>query len=880
MTQTYQGAKTKEISFPLGGIGTGCIGLAGNGRLLDMEIFGKPNKGSHAGLSHFAVKVEDGDSLLDARVLNGDLPPPYTGGYNRPHFNSYGFGADRSSLAGLPHFTDCIFSGEYPVANLEFVEERFPGKVRMEAWNPFIPLNEDDSSIPGAFFAFDITNTQQKPLTYTIGLTANNLYTQKGGTHTAFSQEGFTGILLENRHLKPEDPGYGDLSIITDAADTSLQLYWYRGNWFDNLATYWKDFTASGGIKQRNYTHKMQVADENYAADDLATLCARISVLPGETKQLRFVLTWSTPNCHNYWNPEQGASCDCGPGGCCPPSDEPTSWKQYYATVFANSKASALYAMGEYDRLYAETMLFHDTLYGSTLPAEVLEAISGNIAIIKSPTCLRLEDGSLYGFEGCHCDSGCCEGSCTHVWNYTYAIPFLFPRLERSMRTLEYRHSMTPDGGMGFRLMLPVGRAPTDFRPCVDGQYGTVMRVLREYKISGDREWLAEIWPQVKHSIEFAWSDKNADQWDRDRDGIMEGRQHHTLDMELFGENAWLSGLYLGGLLAGAELAAVMGEADTEALYRGMYEQGRVYLNRELFNGEYFYQKIDLEDRTQLDRYAEGGRSLQNQDVYSAYWNGEQGEVMYQIGDGCGIDQVLAQWHANLIGMGEIFDREKTRSALGAIYRYNYIPQMREHFNPCRLYCLNDEGGTVICAWPQGKRKPVIPVPYAEETMHGFEYQAACHMLQEGMIEEGLTCVRAVRERYDGEKRNPWNEFECGSNYARSMAAYALLLTYSGFAYDAGKGHIGFSPLVDTGEFRCFWSLDSGWGSVAFSGDAVTISILRGGLTVRTLQLGKDGAAPASVEVDGTAAAFAVENGDIVLATPHQAGESIVVSWR
>ena len=99
--------------------------------------------------------------------------------------------------------------------------------------------------------------------------------------------------------------------------------------------------------------------------------------------------------------------------------------------------------------------------------------------------------------------------------------------------------------------MLPLGRKPWDFHPCVDGQFGTVMRVLREYKICGDREWQAGLWPAVKKTIAFAWSEENTDRWDMDRDGIMEGRQHHTLDMELFGKNAWLSGMYLGGLLAG-----------------------------------------------------------------------------------------------------------------------------------------------------------------------------------------------------------------------------------------------------------------------------------------------------------------------------------------
>ena len=70
---------------------------------------------------------------------------------------------------------------------------------------------------------------------------------------------------------------------------------------------------------------------------------------------------------------------------------------------------------------------------------------------------MRLEDGTFYGFEGCHCTCGCCEGSCTHVWNYAQALPFLFPRLARSMREVDFAYNQTSTGGMPFRLQLPLG---------------------------------------------------------------------------------------------------------------------------------------------------------------------------------------------------------------------------------------------------------------------------------------------------------------------------------------------------------------------------------------------------------------------------------------
>ena len=179
------------------------------------------------------------------------------------------------------------------------------------------------------------------------------------------------------------------------------------------------------------------------------------------------------------------------------------------------------------------------------MPRPVLDAVSANISILKTSTCLRLEDGAFYGWEGCHANSGCCEGSCTHVWNYAYAMPFLFPNLERSLRELDYRYNQRADGGMSFRLQLPLGSPRSEFRPCADGQFGGVLKVYREWKISGDTKWLRRLWPAVRKSIDFAWAETNLDRWDPDQTGVLHGRQHHTLDMELFGPNAWLTGFYL-----------------------------------------------------------------------------------------------------------------------------------------------------------------------------------------------------------------------------------------------------------------------------------------------------------------------------------------------
>jgi non-lysosomal glucosylceramidase len=827
VTPIYTGNNTKEISFPLGGIGTGCIGLSGNGQLVDWEIFNRPNKGSTNGLSFFAIKAEMSGKLKAVKILQSDLFPPYSGKYCSDLFKGLGFGIDRNTLAGLPHFCKAEFTGEFPIAQISFLDANFPGKVSMTAFNPFIPINDRDSSIPGAFFEIEIQNDSDQILDYTVCLSLTNPLPAGSTVNKFYHAEEFSSIYLCTDKTTEDQYDYGDLSIAASGGHVSYQEYWYRGGWFDNLAMFWSDFARSGPLYNRSYSTTKHNIQDN------ASIAVTIKIEPDKKKKIRFLITWHFPCCRNYWNPVKGDE-EC----CCENSDH--SWNNYYANVFANSADSAAYSMNNWDRLLSVTNSFKECLFRSTLPAEIIDAVSANISIIKTPTCLRLADGSFYGFEGCHCHVGCCEGSCTHVWNYAYVLPFLFPQLERSMRDLNYRYNQAENGALSFRLQLPIGRSRNSFRPCVDGQFGDVIKTYRDWKISGDSNWLRSLWPAVKKSIEFAWSSSNSDFWDYNMDGVLEGRQHHTLDMELFGPNSWLTGFYLAALKAGAEMAEHLGDPETADQYLQLFNQGKNWVDDNLYNGEYYQQMISLTDKTILDPYLEGG-SLFGESTEEAYWNEEVKQLKYQVAAGCGIDQVIAQWHANICGLGEIFSKTNVRKALHSIYLYNYLPSVREHTNPCRLYAVNDEAGAVNFSWPLGASRPVIPVPYAEEMWSGCEYQAAAHMIQEGLLEEGLDLVKAVRDRYDGEKRNPWNEFECGSNYARSMASYSLLTAWSGFSFDLVRGYIGFHPVKYIHEkFNCFWCIGGSWGEVKFFVSGIDFIVNYGKLILQSMGFPKD----------------------------------------
>jgi len=840
----YQGDQLSTLSFPLGGIGTGSVGLNGNGHLSHWEIFNRPNKNTDLGYSHFAVKATRNGRLLDARVLQSPPCPPYTG-QGAFDFHGFGYGPERSTLAGMPCFSQNTFSAGFPLASLDFSDEHFPGKVRLSAFNPMIPLQDRDSSFPAAFFTLEVENTDRDAFDCTFALTLSNPHPEKH-VHRSLSRGDMQAVLL-SRQQDMTAPSDGEMVMAAQGGAFQVQEYWYRGSWFDGLSMFWRDFAGAEELHPRTYP-------DGGRGEDSATLAVKVQVRPGETAKVRFVIAWYFPNCWRYWGD--------GP--------EKTAWKNYYATQWASAGDVAWEALGRWDELEAGTRRFHDALFSCSVPSAALDAASANLEVLKSPTVLRLEDGSFYGWEGVHSHAGSCEGSCQHVWNYAYALPFLFPKLERSMRELDYTYNLGPEGDMTFRLQLPLGSPRQYFRPCADGQMGSVMKCYREWKLSGDTEWLRRWWPGIKSSLEYAWSDKNPDRWDPEKRGVFTGRQHHTLDMELFGPNSWLTGFYLGALKAGAAMARALGDPDAEK-YRALFEKGKAWADEQLFNGEYYGQQVDLQDHGLLKQY--DGNPMDSVPPSVTYWNEETGEMKYQLGGGCIIDQVLAQWHANLMGLGEIFDEKQTEKALLSIYRNNYKARLGDYANPCRIYGLGDESGTCICSFPEGAYEPAIAVPYAQECMHGFEYQAACHLIQMGHVEEGMRMVEAVRSRYDGRRRNPFNEMECGSNYARSMASFALIPSFAGFSFDMTRHHLGFDPVED-GDFTTLFFADCAWGQFSCQGGVAMLTVLGGALQLESLALPMK---PSRIIAAGRDLAFCRQRDDIVFSCDLGAGETLML---
>ena len=829
----YEGKNLKEISFPLGGIGTGSIGLMGNGGFIDWEIFNRPNKGSENLYTFFAVRAEYPDGKVICKVLMSDYMQDLSGNIGNKRWYGYGCGASSGSMCAYPHFSRVSFKGEFPIAEITFSDDDFPAEVVMTAFNPFIPLDSENSSLPAAFFDVKVKSLVDK-VKFTVLFSVNNPF--KNTMNEDVSNGKYTAVRMIHTDISEDEIGYGDMTVAIARDNAIIEPYWYRGLWYDGVTTFWNEL-KNHDFAYRSYDTSVGKKTSGYNSVDVCSVGADLVLNKDASESLKFVLSWNVPNYVNYWQPYKDEN------------GRDVTWKNYYATKFENSTASAFYSLENWDMLFKKTDAFRCSLHGSTLDPVVTEAVSSTLSVLKTATVLRLEDGTFWGWEGLLEDFGSCQGTCTHVWSYAYALCFLFPDLERSIRDTEFIYDTHEAGDMCFRTALPRGREVPAFIPCVDGQMASVFKTYREWKISGNDEWLKSNWETVKKVLEFAWSPENTYEWDRNKDGVLEGRQHHTLDMELFGPSSWLEGMYLLALKAAAEMADYLGESDKAAEYLAIFESGKKFVKDELFNGEYFIQKIDLENKEYTDRFNA-----------PKYWNEEKKELKYQIGEGCEIDQVLGQWHANLLGLGEIFDKDQLRSALMSVYKNNF-KNMREFTNQWRVFALHDENGVVMCDYPAHVNKPIIPLPYVDECMTGFEYAFAGLLAQEGFVDECLRVVRAIRERYDGEKRNPFNEIECGSNYARAMASFALLPIFSGFEYDAVNKFVGFTP-IEKGDFKCLWSLEEGWGDLEQTNGASSIILRDGTLTLCSVRLGNM-TKISKVVSDGVEIAFE-QNGDLV----------------
>ena len=816
---SYKGDHLNRVAFPIGGLGAGMFCMEGTGAISHMSVKNKPDIFNEPGIfAGISIKgLQNG-----AKILEGPVPDWKKFGARDSGNGSTG------ATTGLPRFRNASFNVKFPFAHLELSDVSIPLSVLVTGWSPFIPTDENNSGLPVGAIEFKFVNTGANDLSAVFSFNSKNFLGIEGGKNSIRPIQN--GFILSEAGTN-EKPFKSDFAIFTDDEAAVVDHCWFRGGWWDPLTMAW-NAVSKGEVNSVAPVEKDAPGASLYVPFNLAK---------GKEKVLRVMMAWYTPESDLAFGKPGQRKQDCDPAsGCCNSPSEigldkydadfsGKFYKPWYSNRFSSVKKVADYWKERYNELKKNSRLFSTAFYKSTLPPEVIEAVAANLTILKSPTVMRQYDGRLWNWEGCADASGCCHGSCTHVWNYAQAIAHLFPALERTLRNTEFCESQDEKGHQNFRAVLPIQPATHEFHSAADGQLGGIMKIYREWRISGDNEWLKKIFPMVKKSMDYCIST-----WDPRHKGAIEEPHHNTYDIEFWGADGMHCSFYLGALQAIIAMGTYLGT--DVSLYKTLAESGRKLMETELYDGEYFIQKIQFKglnagDPTKTQSF---GGEYSKEAVELLQKEGPK----YQYGKGCLSDGVLGAWIARMCGLKDPVDGVKIKSHLKAVHKYNLKKDLSQHANPQRpAFALGDDGGLLLCSWPNGG-KLSLPFVYSDEVWTGIEHQVASHLMLMGNVKEGIDIVRASRDRYDGRIRNPFNEYECGHWYARALSSYGYLHALTGVRYDAVDKTLFIDSRI--GDFTSFLSTETGFGNVSLKAGKAALTVVYGTIEVnKTMVSGK-----------------------------------------
>lgn len=813
----YSGEHLEAISFPVGGVGSGAVHIDGRGVRHSWMIFSRywggcvpPDKPLVR--SNYFVRANERVPRDEPKVLPwymSYVPDSYFAvRVARPGGKAMVRVLQTVAEGPFAPVGDLTIRAAYPLAWYTFHDDDLAAKVSMRVWNPLIPDDLKDSSIPCAIYNITLENPTDAPLEVAVLATQQNAvgFTGVGRTINGVNSGGPSGqinrvvrdhgatTLHMTSSIDKTNEGYGDLALATDSSDTTSNAAWYEPQ------RLYADFADDGrldGVETAGPTSKGTVN---------GAIARSVTLEPGAKRTVTFVLSWYFPNARHAGDGKTNEHLGVWEGV-----------GNQYANWWSSARAVADDVLARYSQLESRTLAYQRALYESNLPYWFLQRISSQVTPIRTRTVWWAGNGYFGGWEGMDAGAGSCPGNCSHVWQYAQTYARLFPELGRIMRQQDYAHPR-PDGGLPFRQPSASCDPAGMTIPATDGQLGVILGTYREYLMSGDDAWLKKVWPSTRSAMQFV-----IDVWDADGDGALSGIQHTTLDCKVGGSTSWLGSMYLAALRACERMATTVGDDATAARYGAIQRSGSRVQQQTLFNGEYFAQHIEGDPDQLRDYYTDNGLRPQKR-TNPAYIGGQN------YYDGCLTDQLLGQWWADQLDLGSLYDPDTVRTALRAVYRYNYFPNFRE-FEGARVPWIDPgDGGMVILTMPHGpdprlKGKKILG--YNNCTLSGLEYAAAAAMIRAGLLREGFTVVKTVSDRYDGRLRtglhksawgysgNPFGDDESGKWYARAQSSWSLLLAAQGYIYDGPAGVIGFDPVWKPDDHRSFFTVASGFGVYA-----------------------------------------------------------------
>lgn len=739
------------IGMPVGGVNTGTLYLGGDGRLWLWDIFNDNREGIEPKEVEYDAQILGEKRKVKSRDGSAYIKPAKNGNNVEQGFAFQITIGDKTIIKKMEtaDWDDIAFEATYPMAKIHYIDKQLPLEITADVYSPFIALDDKNSSIPTTIYSFSFKNNSNQPISVSIiGWLENKVcgYSAKEAdvrVNTALSGSyvGVEAGMKNPTAIQTELADYGTMCIaaldINAKAQTQFSL----------------------PVTEESFVRVSTSSTEKGAKDKLiGAVTTSLVVKPKSVAQSQFVIAW------HFKNLRIGGTIEGDKG-------------RNYNNWFKSSKEVVQYVNQNYKDLSSTSSLWKETWHDSTLPWWFLERTFLNTSTLATTTAHRFETGRFYAWEGV----GCCPGTCSHVWQYAHAMGRIFPSLEKDVRErTDLGFALQPDGMIWYRGEMAKS-------PAIDGQAGTILRILREHQMSSDSTFLKKNWDKIKRATQYVINQ------DRNQDGMEDTPLENTLDAVWDGEIAWLVGLCIAAVKAGEMMAIEMNDTAFAAICADYVAKGRKNMEKELFNGEYFIHRPDaIKGREKLGSYNTSH-----------------------------IDQVFGQSWAHQVGLGRVLDKDKTMSALRSLWKYNFTPDVgpyiKEHTGG-RPYALAGEGGMIMNTNPKNEAKPygdnqTWQLGYFHECMSGFEHQVAAHMMAEGMIDEALVMTRMIHDRYHAAKRNPFNEIECSDHYARAMASYGTFISACGYEYHGPKGYMKFAPKLTPENFKAPFTAAEGWGS-------------------------------------------------------------------
>jgi non-lysosomal glucosylceramidase len=752
----------KYIGMPVGGIGCGTLYLGGDGRLWLWDIFNENQEGVDPRQIPWPDALHEGAKVRSRDGANYIAPTVASSKF----ILDQGFSVEvlvngKSVVKQLraEDWKEISFEATYPVATVTYTDPSFPVAVEMKAYSPFIPLDADNSGLPATVFSFSVRNVSGAALDVKI------LGWLENGVRKFTDSGDFRRNEIVRNIAGGSSAGNGYLQQKEwDADITAIHSSYTVPSSERDAGTMCIAVLDNAAVAVNDFRHANGIAYSHETATRTqltGALQVYRNIAPGASASATFIISWHFKNTGTL----QKLVTDASSGN-------------YYAATFKDALSVAEYIAKHFNYLSSKTLAWHRTWYDSTLPWWFMERTFLNISCLATTTAHRFATGRFWAWEGV----GACEGTCTHVWQYAQAMGRIFPSIEKDLRErVDLGVGFVPETGMIWF------RAENAKHPAIDGQAGTVLRFYREHTMSADASFLKRNWPSIKKAITFIFNQ------DKNGDGMEDTPLENTLDAVWDGEIAWIVGLCIAAVRAGEVMALEMGDAVFAARCAAYVSSGRKNMESSLFNGEYFIHRPDAV----LGRKKLGSYNTSH------------------------IDQVYGQAWAHQVGLGRVLDQSKTISALKALWKYNFTPDVGPYIKTHkggRPYALAGEGGMIMNTNPANEPKPygesvTWQLGYFHECMSGFEHQVAAHMMAEGLVSEALVLTRVVHDRYHAAKRNPFNEIECSDHYARAMASYGTFITACGFEYHGPSGYISFAPRVSAADFRAPFTSAEGWGT-------------------------------------------------------------------